>query len=84
MELYSATGKRLHIFGRKYVGFLVADTEGKQVVVNVGFVVANVRRPHLSTANLSDQGFSITIGPDSTINKGGRSVRLTREGKCTS
>jgi hypothetical protein len=63
LELYSATGKRLQIYGRRYVGFFVQDTEGKQVVVNVGFVVANVRRPLLSTASLSDQGFSVTIGP---------------------
>ncbi len=44
-ELFSATGKKLRVYGERLVPFLVRTVDGRLLTIVVRFVSTDVRRP---------------------------------------
>ena len=57
LDLRSASGKMLKVWGMRGVVYNVVDLHGKVFTVRIPFVVCEVRRPLLSLAMLEDKGF---------------------------
>ena len=81
-ELYSATGKRLRVYGERLFPFLVKTVDERSLAVRVLFVVADVRRPLISVASLTDQGFEVNFVCLSSITnkESGTEVIMERRG----
>ena len=83
-ELFSAMGKKLRVYGERLVPFLVQTADGRSLRIVVRFVIADVRRPLLSVSALTDQGFDVSFGINSTITKpdSGSVVEMVRRGNA--
>ena len=57
LDLRSASGKMLKVWGMREVVYNAMDLYGKVFTVRIPFVVCEVRRPLLSLAMLEDKGF---------------------------
>ena len=82
-ELFSAMGKKLRVYGERLVPFLVQTADGRSLMIVVRFVIADVRRPLLSVSALTDQGYDVSFGINSTITKldSGSVVEMVRRGE---
>ena len=61
LDLRSASGKMLKVWGMRDVAYNALDLLGKVFTVKIPFVVCEVRRPLLSLAMLEDKGFHMTV-----------------------
>ena len=81
LDLRSASGKMLKVWGLREVAYNALDLHGKIFTVKIPFVVCEVRRPLLSLAMLEDKGFHMTV-QDGCRKLGGhgREMNLRRQG----
>ena len=81
LDLRSASGKMLKVWGMREVAYNALDLHGRVFTVKIPFVVCEVRRPLLSLAMLEDKGFHMTV-KDGCRKLGGhgREVNLRRQG----
>ena len=61
LDLRSASGKMLKVWGMREVVYNAMDLHSKVFTVKIPFVVCEVRRPLLSLAMLEDKGFHVTV-----------------------
>ena len=61
LDLRSASGKMLKVWGMREVAYNALDLQGRVFTVKIPFVVCEVRRPLLSLAMLEDKGFHMTV-----------------------
>lgn len=81
--LHSVTGKRLKTYGLRKVRYVVENEHGEKLLVMVEFVVADVRRPVISSTDLVDKGFKVVFeNPVGYVEKFGTRVALRRVGKA--
>ena len=79
LDLRSANGKTLKVWGMREVAYNALDVDGKVFTVRIRFVVCEVRKPLLSLAILVDRGFHVTVGCGSrTLGGHGRGMCLRR------
>ena len=81
LDLRSASGKMLKIWGMREVVYNAVDLQERVFTVKIPFVVCEVRRPLLSLAMLEDKGFHMTV-KDGCRKLGGhgREMNLQRQG----
>ena len=78
LDLRSASGKMLKVWGMREVVFNAMDLHGKVFTVRIFF---EVRRPLLSLVMLEDKGFHLTVKDDWRKFGGhGREINLRRQG----
>ena len=81
LDLRSASGKMLKVWGLREVAYNALDLHGKVFTVKIPFVVCAVRRPLLSLAMLEDKGFHMTVHDGCRKLGGhGREMNLRRQG----
>ena len=61
LDLRSASGKMLKLWGMREVAYNAQDMNGKRFTVRIPFVVFQVRGSLLSLAMLEDRGFHVTV-----------------------
>ena len=61
LDLRSASGKMLKVWGMREVAYDAQDLNGNVFTVRIPFVVREVRRPLLSLDMLEDKGFHMTV-----------------------
>ena len=81
VDLRSASGKMLYVWGIREVVYNVMDLHGKASTVKIPFVVCEAQRPLLSLAMLEDKGFQLTVGDGcQKLGGHGREMILRRQG----
>ena len=81
LDLRSASGKMLKVWGMREVVYNAMDLHGKEITVKIAFVVREVRRPLLSMAMLEDKGFHLTVKDGcQKLGGRGREINLRRRG----
>ena len=82
LDLRSASGKMLKVWGTRKVMYNAVDLHGEVFTVKIPFVVCEVRRPMLSMAMLEDKGFHLTVGDGCRkVGGHGREMSLRKKGK---
>ena len=67
LDLRSASGKMLKVWGKLEVAYNALDLQGRVFTVKIPFVVCEVRRPLLSLAMLEDKGFHMTVNLEDMV-----------------
>ena len=83
LDLRSASGKMLKVWGMREVAYNALDLYGRVFTVKIPFVVCEVTRRLLSLAMLEDNGFHMTV-KDGCRKLGGHGheMNLQRQGSC--
>ena len=71
----SVTGKELRVYGEKVVKNYVWDNLGKKFMMQILYIVCDVKRAIVATTGLLNKGFTVVESPeDCFIKKGDRQV----------
>ena len=84
LDLRSASGKKLKVWGMREDVCNAMDLHGKVFTVKISVVVCEVRRPLLSMAMLEDRGFHLTVKDGcQKLGVHGREIYLRRQGNSS-